>query len=263
MLRFSLPCIPSTMLWLITSVSDRYIVNYYCGIEETGLYAAAYKIPTLLTLVGMVFIEAWQFSAVKDARVEERADFFGGVYKFYLGFVFLASSVLIAGARIFTDILLADSYSDSWVYVPVLVVATMFSVLTSFMGSVYFVEKKSLSTMLTAFSAGLINIVLNFVMIPDHRAFGAAVATLISYLAVFVIRAIDTRKFVRFKLHIPLFVINCALIAAQAALMLYGGEIASILAYVCVVAVLILNAKGLIGMVKELLFALSAKFAKK
>ena len=76
MLKFSIPYIPTTMMWLITSVSDRYIVRAFCGVGETGLYAASYKIPTLLTLACTVFIEAWQFSAVKDASEEERGHFF-------------------------------------------------------------------------------------------------------------------------------------------------------------------------------------------
>lgn len=262
MLRYSLPCVPSTMLWLITSVSDRYIVNYYCDMSATGLYAASYKIPTLLTLVGTVFIEAWQFSAVKDATEEERSTFFGNVYKFYLSFVFLAASLLIGGAKIFTDILLADSYYDSWEFVPVLVAATVFSVLTSFMGSVYFLEKKSVLSMLTAMAAALINIVLNFIMIPTHGAFGAAVATLVSYLAVFVIRAIDTRSFVKFKLHMPLFLANCAIIAVQIAFSYYDSFYANIIQGVFVLLIIALNIKGIFEMLRELLAILPKRKKK-
>ena len=37
MLKFSIPYIPTTMMWLVTSVSDRYIVTAFNGTEENGL----------------------------------------------------------------------------------------------------------------------------------------------------------------------------------------------------------------------------------
>ncbi len=220
MLRFSIPYIPTTMMWLITSVSDRYIVAAYCGTAENGLYAAAYKLPTLLSLVSGVFVEAWHFSTVKDASEGERAEFFGTVYVNFMSVMCMGASVLIAGAKIFTRILLSDSYYDSWSFVPVLVIATTFSTLVSFMGSVYFMKKKSAMSMLTAMAGALINVVLNFAMIPYWGAMGAAIATLISYLVVYVIRALHTRKYVRFPLHTLRLVINGFLLTLQAVLMI-------------------------------------------
>ncbi len=251
LLRFSIPYIPTTMLWLITSVSDRYIVKAFCGIDETGLYAASYKIPTLLTLVATVFIEAWQFSAIKDADGEERGAFFGKVFRSYMGIIFLASSVLIAGSKIFTGILLDESYYSAWEYVPILVAATVFSTLVSFVGSVYFVEKKSLFSMLTAFTGALINIILNFILIPDHGAMGAAVATFISYLAVYIVRVVDTKRYIRFNTHTVLLLINCALIAAQALVMYSGARYYMLIQLVFVALLGIINAKGLLETVKE------------
>ena len=253
MLKFSVPYIPTTMMWLITSVSDRYIVRIFCGVGETGLYAASYKIPTLLTLVCTVFIEAWQFSAVKDAEGEERERFFSTVYRAYLGLVFVAAGFLIGGSKLFTEILLADSYYESWRYVPMLVAATVFSTLVSFMGSVYFVEKKSLLSMVTALMGAVINVALNFILIPDHGAMGAAVATFISYFAVYIVRAYDTRSYVRFKLNTPMLCVNTALIFLQ--MMIMYSEIRyhiyiQVLVFVAIAAV---NAKGIIGIFKEFL----------
>ena len=216
MLKFSIPYVPTTMMWLITSVSDRYVVAAYCGESINGLYAAAYKLPTLLSLVSGVFVEAWHFSTVKDANEEEKADFFGTVYVNFMSVMVMGASVLIAGSTILTRILLADSYYDSWQYVPLLVVATTFSTLVSFLGSVYFLKKKSTLSMLTAMSGAVINVILNFVMIPDHGAMGAAMATFISYLAVFLIRSYDTRRYLRFPLHPWRLTVNTVALLVQA-----------------------------------------------
>ena len=81
--------IPTTILWLITSVSDRYVVTVYCGEAENGLYAAAYKLPTLLTLISGVFVEAWHFSTVRDAKENEKSEFFGSVYVNFMSIMFI------------------------------------------------------------------------------------------------------------------------------------------------------------------------------
>ena len=245
MLRFSIPYIPTTVMWLITSVSDRYIVTAYRSIEENGLYAAAYKLPTMLSLVSGVFIEAWHFSAVKDSSEEERSGFFGSVYDNFMGFMFFCGACIIAGAQIFTKILLSDAYFESWKYVPILVIATVFSTLVSFLGSVYFLKKKSALSMLTAMAGALTNIALNFLLIPKWGAIGAAAATLACYLLVYVIRAINTKKYVSFDLHTLRLIINTVLLSAQMGLWFTPWSYAWVGQIVIPVCVLVFNGRGI------------------
>ncbi len=263
MLKFSIPYIPTTMMWLITSVSDRYVVTAYCGESVNGLYAAAYKLPTLLSLVSGVFVEAWHFSTVKDANDEEKADFFGTVYVNFMSVMFMGASVLIAGSKIFTRILLADSYYASWEYVPILVVATTFSTLVSFLGSVYFLKKKSTLSMLTALSGAVINVILNFVMIPDHGAMGAAVATFISYLAVYLIRAYDTGKYLKFPLHPWRVLINTAVLLAQVFVMIEAIPYWKFVQLGILLFMLAFNGKGIVATMLRLLRGFLGKKSKK
>jgi len=221
MLTYSIPMIPTTVFWWITSVSDRYLVSYICGDAVNGLYSAAYKIPTLLTLLCTVFIEAWQLSAVTDSEKQsERIPFFSQVFRGFQGLMFLACSVLIAFSQIGTDILFADSYADAWRFIPVLVIATVYASLVTYFGSVYFVAKKSILSFATAMLGAVINIVLNLLLIPHWGAQGAAIATLGSYVVVYVVRGMNTRRHLPFRQY-PLHVlINTLLVSAQAAVML-------------------------------------------
>lgn len=263
MLKFSVPYVPTTMMWLITSVSDRYIVTAYCGESVNGLYAAAYKLPTLLSLVSGVFVEAWHFSTVKDASEEEKADFFGTVYVNFMSVMFMGAAVLVAGSQIFTRILLADAYYASWEYVPVLVAATTFSTLVSFLGSVYFLKKKSTLSMLTAMAGAVINVILNFVMIPDHGAMGAAVATLISYLAVYLIRAYDTRNYLRFSLHSWRVLINTLLLFAQILIMVCALPYWQYAQIAILSVMLIFNGRGIVATILKLARGFFGKKSKK
>ena len=259
MLKFSIPHIPTTMMWLVTSACDRYIVTAYSGTAENGLYAAAYKLPTLLLLVCGVFIEAWQFSVVKDADENERSDFFSVVFKNYMGLIFIVASLIIASSKIFTRFLLADSYYSSWQYVPILVIAMVFSSLVSFLGSVYFIEKKSLLSMVTAMAGAAVNVILNFVLIPERGAMGAAVATFISYVAVYAIRAYDTKFYVRFDIHTARVIINTVILLFQAGVMIVAVRYWIYIQIACVALMLLLNGRDIFTMVRRVVKKISKK----
>jgi hypothetical protein len=144
LLRYSIPMIPATIFWWITSVSDRYMVTYFAGEAENGLYSAAYKIPTILTLVSTVFMEAWQYSAVSDTDASgksvsgESVDFFSKVFSHYQSILYLAASGVIAFSQVFIAILCADSYFEAWRFIPVLAIASVFSGFASFAGGYAF-----------------------------------------------------------------------------------------------------------------------------
>ena len=258
LLKFSIPYIPTTMMWLITSVSDRYIVTLYCGTAMQGLYAAASKIPTLVLLVSGVFIEAWHFSSVKDAP-EERASFFGTVYRNYMSMMFIGASALIVTSQIFTRLLLADSYYSSWEFVPILVIAMVFSSFSSFFGSVDFLEKKSMLSMMTAMAGAVINVILNFWLIPRHGAMGAAVATLISYLATYAIRSYDTVRYVRFSQHYVRVAVNTVLLIAQACIMLAAPRYWQYAELFLFGLVLLINGRGMILTARQIFSKKSKK----
>lgn len=221
LLSYSIPMIPTTVFWWITSVSDRYLVEHICGGTVNGLYSAAYKIPTLLTLLCTVFIEAWQLSAVKDSEGQsDRIPFFSQVFRGFQGLMFLACSGLIAFSQIGTDILFADAYAEAWRYIPVLLIATVFSALVTYLGSVYFVAKKSVLSFLTAMIGAIVNVALNLLLIPTYGGQGAAIATLCSYLVVYVIRAINTRRHLPFRQYPLQVAFNTAVVGVQALAMI-------------------------------------------
>ena len=220
MLKYGVPLIPTTIFWWITSVSDRYLVIAMEGGEVNGLYAAAYKVPTLISLVCGVFIDAWQFSAISENDKKEREDFFSRVFAGFAGILFMGASAVVLFSKLATRILLAENYYESWQYIPILALAMVFYSLVSFMGSVYTVEKKSVNSLITAAVGAVTNVVLNILLIPHWSAMGAAVATFASYFIVMVLRSADTRRFIRFSLGLPLLVFNTVVLAAQCWIMI-------------------------------------------
>lgn len=221
MLRYSIPMMPSIILWWIINVSDRYMVTGFINAEANGLYTAASKIPNFVIMFSSIFIDAWQLSAVDEYNNEDTEDFFTKVFRVYSGGIFAVSAGLIVFCQLLTKILVAPSYYESWQYVPILIMGTAISCHVNFLASVYMAEKKNVMAMVTAFAGALTNVVLNLILIPRIGAIGAAIATAISFAVAFVARGIDARRFIRIHYNTPMIVLEMLLLAAQSGVLLY------------------------------------------
>lgn len=224
MLAYSLPLIPTTIFWWIVNVSDRFMIKGMISDEVNGLYGVAFKIPTILILLSGMFIEAWQFSAVTERdNVSKRAHaaFFSNVFDSFQGLMFISAAGLIAFSKVISKIMFNEAYYTAWRYMPLLIMATVASSLVTFMGSVYLVDKKSVQSFITSAVGAGSNIVLNLIMIPTLGANGAALATLLSYLIVFVIRAVNTRRYIWFDIHENKLIANTVVLGIQTVFMIF------------------------------------------
>ena len=164
--RYCVPLIPTAIFWWIMGVSDRYMVKWFLGSDANGIYAVAYKIPTILTILAAVFLGA------------------GGI---------------IALSPLLIRLLAEEAYYDAWRYIPVLTLSMVAAAFSNFLGSVYVVTKRSAASFWTSLSGAGTNIVLNLWLIPRMGLQGAA-ATFASCLVVFLIRLVNARQLLPFPL---------------------------------------------------------------
>ena len=59
-LHYSLPLIPVTLCWWLTTTSDRFFVKYFLGLEITGLYAVAVRFGGVIHTLSNIFFQTWQ-----------------------------------------------------------------------------------------------------------------------------------------------------------------------------------------------------------
>ena len=254
MLAYSIPMIPTTVFWWITSVSDRYMVAYFLGTDANGLYAVACKIPTVLTLLSTIFMEAWQFSAIQEATGDREVHirFYTQVWSAFLAVMVMTGSVIIVLCRLEIRMLSTQQYYEAWKYIPSLSMAMVFSAFSSFMGSVYVVTEKSRLSLWTALWSALANIFLNFLLIPRIGIQGAAIATLASYVLCFAIRAVTSRRLIPFTLFTPRLIGSGLLLAIQSLLCFTANPGAPFFQMACLLLLLVLNRKPFVLTIQQL-----------
>ena len=255
MLKYSIPLIPTSVFWWITSVSDRYMVNEIIGSDANGLYAVSYKLPTILTLVSTMFMQAWQYSAVVEDKGDklEHAKFFETVWRSFQAVMFLCGAGIIALTKPMIKILTAPEFYGAWKYVPILSVAMVFNAFTSFMGTVYTINKNSMMSFLTAFIGAGSNIALNLILIPSIGVQGAAIATVVSYMLVFIVRCVSVKRYIPFKLHGVHLILNTAILFLGSAALLFNWKFQILIEVGCLAVMIAVNFKFLWGFAEKIL----------
>ena len=200
MLRYSAPLIPTSALWWSIAYFDRFLLLSYHGAALIGLYAAAGRIPSLLTFGAGIFFEAWQFTAL-HAPEEQRAALFERIYGMLSAGLVALALALILSSRLLVGYIFAPDFADAALYVPFLVVGAVFSALSSFLGSVYMVKLRSRQSLQTALLGATSNFLLCFWLIPRAGAMGAVAATVVSYFLIFFCRSVQARRMLPFLQH--------------------------------------------------------------
>ena len=258
MLRYAAPLIPTSMFWWITNTSDHIFITAMIGSEANGLYVAAYKVPNVIMLFSTLFTEAWQLSAVTDGSRNSpgRGKFFSRVFLAYQALLFCVAGGLIYLCRFVMQVLTlsgSSAFNAAWRYIPLLVIATVYSCFVSYLGSVYMVEKRSGESFFTMLVGALLNLLLNWLLIPPFGPNGAAFATFASYFVVFIIRALRTRHYIAIDLHVGRMVLTMVLIAAETTLMLAEAPLWQLWCGLLCAAVVLFNFLPLLESARRLL----------
>lgn len=227
MIKYSIILIPTSFMWWIMNFLDRIMVTKYISLSANGIYAISYKIPTILSVVSSIFTQAWLFSAIREKDSKDNASYTNKIFNFLaFGTIAIGSLLLIIIKPLF-KIYVSENFFGAWEYVPYLMIGYVFLNLSTFISTSYNVHKDSKGFLISAIIGALINLLFNFLLIPLIGISGAAIATMICYIGVFLYRIIDTRKYLIIKIdyRFILSIITMAIISA----LLYVQNIYSLL----------------------------------
>lgn len=97
--------------------------------------------------------------------------------------------------------------------------------MASFMATSYTVHKDSFGYLFSGMFGAIFNVAMNFVLIPLIGVYGAAIATCISYILVFVFRLFHTRKYIRYNIYNKEFIVGSTILILSACMMFINNRI--------------------------------------
>ena len=258
MLSYSVPMIPTMLAWWIMQLSDKYVIIAAWGAAAAGLYAVAYKIPTILSTVSLIFTRAWQISAFENSEEEDYSTFITTIYKYFWIVNIVLCGGLIAFSKILGSILFQNEFFVAWKYVPALVIAYMFSGVSGFLASVFSAAKKTGALFHSSMVGAAVNLILNIILIPMFGVIMAALTTCVAFLITWLIRLFTSRRIVRIRISWVRDVLSLLLVLASAVVMYLDFDYSFIISLAAVPLLLALYydslgaiIKGVLGRIKR------------
>lgn len=219
MYKYSGPLILNNISWWVINVSDRYVVTWLRGVDANGIYSIAYKIPSILSIVQTIFSQAWTISSAKEYdNLEEREAFYSEIYLIYNAGMVLVCSALVVMNQLIAMLLFKADFFQAWEYAPYLVISTVFGALSGLLGGIFSAAKKPKVFAISTIVGAAVNVGLDILLVYYYGAIGAAIATLVAYVLIWIIRLICARKMVKLKINLIRDIISYVLIIGQGTL---------------------------------------------
>lgn len=230
MVALSAPLVANSLAWWVNDVSDRYVVTFICGAAANGIYAVAYKIPTILSTLQTIFYNAWAISAVKEFDPEDGDGFLGRMYELYSGAMAVACSVIMLLDAPLAMLLYSSDFFEAWRYVPLLLIGVFLNGLALFEGCLFTAARNTKAVSWTTIVGACVGIALCIGLTFSIGPLGAAVATVIGYIVTWAVRTgIMVRKVVRLKVSWRNEAVTLAVLIMQALVaMQWGLQIAQV-----------------------------------
>jgi len=187
-LRFGLPLIPHLVgTWMFHTV-DRLMLTSMVNTAETGLYSIGFAIAQAVTLVASAVNYAWSpffYAQMKDRGDAAKPDVAKFVTYWVLAmcFVFL----LVSGfSQELVVLLAAASYRQAYQVVTLVALGLLFGGFYYVVVNPLFWLRKTPLIAAATLTSGLLNVVLNLLLLPRMQMMGAALATALSNVFCFL-----------------------------------------------------------------------------
>lgn len=199
MVKYSVPLVPNSISWSIINMSDRIFLTQIIGSAANGIYAMANRFPNIINVLYGYFNTAWKESAARIIKDENKNKYYNSIYHDTKRFLYAVTLCLIAVMPFIFPILINKSYDEAYIYIPIVMIATYYSNLSSYFGGIFSAYKDTKIMGTTTLVAAIINLVIDLILIKQFQIYAACISTLVADLIVYFYRKKKLKKYIKLK----------------------------------------------------------------
>ena len=195
---YGFPLVIGNLAAWVLSLSDRYILEYFRGAKEVGIYSAGYNISEKSVMIiisllsaasGPILMRMWEEKGERHSR-----EYINKVTRYYL----ITCVPVVVGLSVLSgpimNIFVGAQYYEAYKIIPFVTLGVLFLGLQGlFQGGFLFYKRTGFITFAIGIS-GLLNLWLNFIFIPRFGYMAAAVTTCIAYAFLLFLMIVGSRR---------------------------------------------------------------------
>lgn len=195
-LPIAIPLIAHNLSHLVLNQADKIMLQKMTTDEVVGMYGTIYTIGALINTVQVAINSAWTpwyFDTLKSKDGKQMRK----VSAIYIAVFTLLTIMFILGSPEIVKIMYPKAYWSGIKLLPIIIAGYYFVFLYTFPANYQFYIKETRFIALGTFIAALINVVINFLLIPIMGMYAAAISTLVAYIVLFFMHYLIVK--VKFK----------------------------------------------------------------
>ena len=205
LIKFGFPYLPAGLAVMAVQVIDVPILERLTDLKTVGIYKANYKLGIFMMLFVNMFQYAWQPFFLQNAKDPGAREMFSKVLTY---FTLVGSILLIILSLFISDVakiqiagysLIGSEYWSGLNIIPIVLLAYLINGMYVIFSAGIYIEEKSIYVPVITGLGALVNVVVNFALIPILDITGAALATLASYFVMAMGYYYVTQKFYKVK----------------------------------------------------------------
>ena len=182
MLKIALPLLPNFLIYWIFSSADRLMIAKMLGNDQAGIYAIGSKTGQISQLIYTAFAGGWQYFAFSTMKDQDQVELTSKVME-YLGAVsFVAGMMMTCFCSLIFQVLFKGDYLKGAAVAPYLFMSPLLLMLYQVGCNQFLVIKKTWPSLCILSLGAVLNLILNYTLIPILGIEGAALATLCGYI---------------------------------------------------------------------------------
>lgn len=206
----------TSLLFYVLDFSDRFIMNELLTLSDVGIYSLGYKIGSLINIILIVpFCYVWAPFRMEYLNNIDNKEFTSKVFSYFslIGFV-MVLFITLFGKEIISIFITNAKYDNAIIIIPIIMLSILFYGFQNILDLGIYLEKKIYYYMLISVTVIVINVILNYILLPKFGYMAAAYTTLFSYLISSSLIHFISIKFYKIKIEwkrflIPLFLLCC------------------------------------------------------
>jgi O-antigen/teichoic acid export membrane protein len=184
-LKYAAPLVPASLAFWVIANASVFFLQAFHSTEEVGIYGAATRLATVITLLTSGVQMAWRPYSMSLKDKKDSPILFS---KIYIGLLLIGIIGVMAIATVMPWIIgiLGKEYYHAYQYVALISAATFLNFYYLIISAGLFFTKKTTVISVTFGIVAIINTILNLVLIPPFGIWGAVIAYLVAYMTAII-----------------------------------------------------------------------------
>jgi O-antigen/teichoic acid export membrane protein len=206
-LKYAAPLVPASIAFWVIANSSTLILKEFSSLEEVGIYGAAMKLATVITLITSGVQMAWRPYSMSIKDNDNSPILFSKIYMLLL-VVGSVSILIVATFMPYIIKILNQDYYEAYKFVALIAVSTFLNFFYLIISVGLFFKKQTAYISIAFGVVAVVNFILNMILIPLVSIWGAVIAYLLSYIVAVVLIFIKSQK----VYHVPVNTLKMILV---------------------------------------------------